>query len=184
MIEGGRATGVVTDQGNIKADKVVLATGTQVQKMLSSVDVNLPMENALGLLMRTQPVKRFSDRIFCSSSVHFWQLDDGAILAGEDFGGSQISGEENAIMNKLCKELENYLPDLGPFTAKSFRITMRPIPKGGMPVCSDIPSMENLFVASLHSGITLAPIMGRAITDMITTGTCSDLLKPYHISRF
>ncbi|EKX54370.1 hypothetical protein GUITHDRAFT_132116 [Guillardia theta CCMP2712] len=75
--------------------------------------------------------------------------------------------------------------------AKLSRVTCgyRPFPEDGLPVigfCSSSCSTRSpgLYIAVMHSGITLAPLAGAAAALEIAEGLDLDLLAPYRVNRF
>ena len=53
-----------------------------------------------------------------------------------------------------------------------------------MPVVGFAPDVPGLYLATMHSGVTLAPAVGRFATAEILDGARVDLLKPYRPERF
>jgi glycine/D-amino acid oxidase-like deaminating enzyme len=44
--------------------------------------------------------------------------------------------------------------------------------------------ISGLYVAVMHSGITLAPAIGRFVANEILTGRRDSLIEPYGLERF
>ena len=61
-------------------------------------------------------------------------------------------------------------------------VGLRPYAKGG-PYIGVLPGFENVFVAAGHfkNGILLAPITGKLISELITTGNPSMSLAPFSL---
>jgi len=53
-----------------------------------------------------------------------------------------------------------------------------------MPVIGAVDGRNALYVAVMHSGITLAPVVGRLVAEEIVNDVKLDLLEPYRLSRF
>ena len=60
----------------------------------------------------------------------------------------------------------------------------RPTPADGFPMIGRVDGVDGLYVTVMHSGITLAPIVGLFATQELTTGERDPLLAPYRPSRF
>jgi len=58
------------------------------------------------------------------------------------------------------------------------------MPEDELPIIGSIPGVENLFVAAMHSGITLNPLVGTLMAELIKEGEPSISLDHYSISRF
>jgi glycine/D-amino acid oxidase-like deaminating enzyme len=60
----------------------------------------------------------------------------------------------------------------------------RPLPQDGLPVVGPFPANPDVYIAVMHSGVTLAPIMGRYISHEILNDNSIDELAPYRPERF
>ncbi len=58
------------------------------------------------------------------------------------------------------------------------------MPKDGFPVLGFSESAPDVYVAVMHSGITLAPLVGRLVASEILDGVQVEMLEPYRLSRF
>jgi glycine/D-amino acid oxidase-like deaminating enzyme len=59
----------------------------------------------------------------------------------------------------------------------------RPTPADGFPAIGRMPGMEGLYVAVMHSGVTLAPLVGELAAKEIATGKRDPDLAPYDPGR-
>ncbi|RWX66022.1 FAD-binding oxidoreductase, partial [Mesorhizobium sp. M4B.F.Ca.ET.089.01.1.1] len=60
----------------------------------------------------------------------------------------------------------------------------RPTPVDGFPIIGRAEGMDGLYVAVMHSGITLAPAVGLFAAREILAGERDPLLQPYWLNRF
>ena len=63
-------------------------------------------------------------------------------------------------------------------------IGYRPTPIDGFPIIGRAKGVAGLYVAVMHSGITLAPAVGLFATREILDGERDPLLAPYGVERF
>jgi glycine/D-amino acid oxidase-like deaminating enzyme len=61
---------------------------------------------------------------------------------------------------------------------------IRPLPKDGRPYLGPVNSVPGLFVATSHSGITLAPVHGKVISELILDGRTDVPLENYRPERY
>jgi glycine/D-amino acid oxidase-like deaminating enzyme len=61
---------------------------------------------------------------------------------------------------------------------------IRPLPKDGRPYLGPVKSVPGLFVATSHSGITLAPVHGKVISELILDGRTDLPLESYRPERY
>ena len=52
------------------------------------------------------------------------------------------------------------------------------------PVVGALPATPDVHVAVTHSGVTLAPILGRWVSAEVMDGTRTEALAPYRPERF
>jgi D-hydroxyproline dehydrogenase subunit beta len=82
--DGGRVEGVMTDEGRIGADEVVMAAGPWSSALLDPIGVRLPITGARGWLVRLDPTPGLLRHLVASAG---WEeatgrREDGAVLAG------------------------------------------------------------------------------------------------------
>ena len=181
---GGRVAGVEVPEGLIEADETVLATGTGTSDLLAAHGFTLPMDNAPGLLVETEPVPAVTARVLTSQSLHVWQKDDGSLLLGEDFGGTDPAEGVDKIVARVLEKLSGHFHGVSEAKVRGTTVMRRPKPADGYPALGAVPGLDGLWVATTHSGITLAPLIGQSIASEILTGKLVKALHPYRVSRF
>jgi len=93
-------------------------------------------------------------------------------------------GRDDAEVEKVLADATAILPALQ--NAKIARVNRgrRPIPQDGEPVIGFTEQVSNLYVATTHSGVTLAPIIGELAAIEIVEQVEVELLQPYRLARF
>lgn len=180
----GRVAGVEIPEGVVEADATVLATGVATADLLAAHGFTLPMDNAPGLLIQSDPVARVTNRVLTSQSLHVWQKDDGSLLLGEDFGGTDPSEGEDKIIARVLGKLDGYFDGVSDVKVTGSTTVRRPKPADGLPALGRVPGLDDLWVATTHSGITLAPIIGESIATEIIGPKMVKALHPYRVNRF
>jgi glycine/D-amino acid oxidase-like deaminating enzyme len=71
----------------------------------------------------------------------------------------------------------------GELRADKVMIGKRLVPLDGLPVIGEPSVLGGLYIAMMHSGITLAPLVGRLVADEIISHSETDLLAPYRPDR-
>ncbi len=61
---------------------------------------------------------------------------------------------------------------------------LRPILEDGLPAIGPAPGIDGLYFAVMHSGITLAPAVGRFAAMELLEGADVALLAPFRPGRF
>ena len=77
-----------------------------------------------------------------------------------------------------------YLPALKGATAFAEPVGYRPMPADGLPVLGFVEKAPNLYIALMHSGVTLAPLVSELAAMEILDGARVERLSPYRPERF
>ncbi|MFT4743275.1 MAG: glycine/D-amino acid oxidase-like deaminating enzyme, partial [Yoonia sp.] len=179
-----------TSVGAIPADQVIVATGVGTQVLLAGIGLSLPMLKRPGLMMRTRPIAQTIRHIIASPAQEFRQLPNGAILAPVSAGhqadtSSEIMRPPDVLADAAIIRLRAMLPDAD-LEWDQVMLADRPMPQDGLPAVGAI-GPAGLYVATMHSGITLAAIMGELIMTEVLDGVSAksaDLLAAYRPQRF
>ncbi len=58
------------------------------------------------------------------------------------------------------------------------------VPADGLPVVGPVPSVGGVYVAVMHSGVTLAPVVGRLVAGEVVDGVEAEELDGVRPHRF
>ena len=180
----GRVVGVETEAGVIEADEAVVAAGAGTAKLAASAGYALPLDTPPGLLIASKPHPKLLNGLVMSPGLHVRQMHDGRLLAGADFGGSDPGADAEATSLDLFEVMRGMFKDGAELEYAYHTVGYRPMPGDGFPVVGRPPKIDGLYLAVMHSGITLAPAVGLFAAKDIVSGTRTDLLKPYGPERF
>ncbi|MEF3310400.1 hypothetical protein PV433_16055 [Paenibacillus sp. GYB004] len=67
---------------------------------------------------------------------------------------------------------------------ESIKVGMRPMPEDGYPIIGCHDQIEGLYLAVMHSAITLAPVVSRLAANEIIDNVLADELESCRLSRF
>ena len=190
---GDRATRVGTVQGEVACDVVVLAAGVQTTELAATVGVNVPQEESPGVVVRTGPIPKVLHTVSVLHTpsvdeerpeIHLRQNTDGSLLIGEGTQESLARDDSQEHADELLARASYYLPALASAWAIPQPVGFRPMPLDGLPSLGFTRSVSNLYIALMHSGITLAPLVGELATLEIVDSARTELLEPYRPERF
>ena len=189
---GGQVCGVETELGFFPADQVVVAAGTGTSALLSPFGLTLKMLPRPGLLMRTRPVAPVLNHIHAAPGQELRQLKDGRILAptsaSHQSDTSEVITERPDLLAEVAlTRLRALLPSVD-LEWESVALAMRPVPEDGLPVIGAC-GPNGTYVATMHSGVTLAAIVGELVTEELLGKDSfgsreAAMLAPFRPARF
>lgn len=186
IVREGKVVGVRTADGAIEADTVVLAAGLGSEALAAQAGVQLPLTASPGVLLHTRPQRPALDRVVFGPRSTFKQMADGrfvASISGHEGGAPAGAGVE-AFGKTIQDAAACYLPALGKAEIERVSIGQRVVPRDSLPVVGFAPRLGGLYVAVTHSGVTLAPALGRLAALEILDGVVADPLANFRLGRF
>ncbi|MER8752872.1 FAD-binding oxidoreductase [Mesorhizobium sp. M1050] len=181
---GGRITSVDTSRGLIAADEVVIAAGVGSPDIAATAGIRLPIETPPGLIVHSRPYKKLLNGLVLAERLHMRQTAEGRIIAGSDFGGADPGMDPQGTARRLFAALKAMLHGSDGLELEFHTVGYRPTPIDGFPIIGRAEGMEGVYVAVMHSGITLAPAVGLFVAREILEGERDPLLGTYGLSRF
>jgi D-hydroxyproline dehydrogenase subunit beta len=182
----GGVTGIETDLGPMPATRIVLATGTGTLALLEPIGATLPMLKRPGLMIRTNPQPPICPLVLATPEQEVRQDSDGALVApahaGHQSDHAETLGAFPVVVNATLQRLRALFPGQDIHFAHQ-AMAMRPVPSDGLPVVGQGP-VEGLWLAVMHSGATLAPVVAELLAEEITDSPDSPLLKDFRPARF
>ncbi|CCV03412.1 conserved exported hypothetical protein [Mesorhizobium metallidurans STM 2683] len=179
-----RVVGVDTPAGLIAADEVVIAAGVGSPDIAATAGVKLPIETPPGLIVHSRPYEKLLNGLVLAERLHMRQTAEGRIIAGSDFGGGDPGTDAEATARDLFAATKAMLRGADGLELDFHTIGYRPTPIDGFPVIGRAEGAPGLYVAVMHSGITLAPAVGLFAAREIVDGERDPLLARYGLSRF
>ncbi|WP_108814601.1 NAD(P)/FAD-dependent oxidoreductase [Loktanella sp. Alg231-35] len=189
-MQGDRAVGVETATGVISADQVIVAAGTGSSRLAQSMGATVPLVSRPAYIMRTTPLPPMLDHILATPEGEIRQEPSGQLLMpmavghqgdrSEMLTQSPVAAADDAMLR--LRGLINGLDEVQ--WAETLRAE-RPVPADDLPIVGALA--EGLYVAVLHSGITLGPVVAELIaTDIagMLSNAESAMLAPYRPGRF
>lgn len=193
VIRDGNIAAVKTTNGEFSCDAVVLASGVQTTELASLVQVHIPQQRSPGIVIETT----LCDEVLHSVAVihapstdahhqhlHLRQLTDGSLRIGQGTQEGINRDDSQQHADALLDRARAYLPTIPDAKAIPTPVGYRPMPLDGFPVLGFTESVPNLYIALMHSGVTLAPLVGEMATIEIADDVRVDWFASYRPERF
>ena len=171
--EGDKVTGVVTSQGELKADTFVMALGSYSPIMLRELGIKIPVYPVKGYSITVPitdasgaPESTVMDETF---KVAITRLGDRIRVGGT----AELTGFDMRLHQARRDTLEHSVTDLfphgGDVSKAEFWCGLRPMTPDGTPVVGPTP-FRNLFLNTGHGtlGWTMACGSGRVLADIVS----------------
>ncbi len=180
----GRLRGVKTTQGDFELDVLVVAAGVDTPKLAAMAGLDVPLIGSRGVLVHTKPSERPIERVVLSPGAHMKQKLDGRLVAGMGFGAAPVKEASDEEGEKILASGKTYLPALEKLELERVTLGFRPLPKDGHPILGFPEGAPEVYLAVMHSGVTLCPVVGRLASIEILDRVDVELLKHYRYERF
>ena len=189
----GKIEAVNTPNGKISCDVVVLANGTAVTELAATAGVHIPQQHSPGVVVRTDPQPPVLQNVSVlhlppidknRHEIHLRQSADGTLAIGQGSQESVDQDDSQEHADDLLSRAVHYLPALAGARAIPTPVGYRPMPIDELPVIGFCAAAPNLYIALMHSGVTLAPLVGELATVEIVDGAHVEMLAPYRPERF
>jgi D-hydroxyproline dehydrogenase subunit beta len=206
-----RVVGVVTDEGPIGADNVVVAAGPWSSSLLDPIGVRLPITGARGWLVRVAPRKGLLRHLVASAG---WEeatgrWEDGAVRAGAlgevsaatstllhpVTDGSLIAGssrqpvitpeaEEPGVPTRIVRGAIRMVPELADAEVRSAWWGIRPLTPDERPLVGRV--RDGLSVAAGHGseGVILGAGTGQLVAAQLLGIDAPFDPEPFETGRF
>jgi glycine/D-amino acid oxidase-like deaminating enzyme len=167
----------------------ILAAGAESAGVARAVGLDIPTVASPGLLVETEPLPALTDKVVYlpggpGPRVHLRQRQDGSVLLGEHSQETVAHDLSTRHGQALLRQATRFLPPLRGARIARTLLAWRSMPADRMPIIGPVPGLDGLYLAVTHSGVTLAPVLGRLVADEIATGEPAWLLGPFRPGRF
>jgi glycine/D-amino acid oxidase-like deaminating enzyme len=181
---GGRLAAVRTTKGDVDADVLIVACGNDTARVAAMAGLSVPLKESPGVLVHTAPLPAVVNRVVLSPIAHMKQKPDGRIVTGVGFGGTPAADTSTDAAVRFLKTASAVLPELGKAGVEQVTLGFRPMPKDEYPIVGFAKRRRDVYVAVMHSGVTLSPLIARLAATEILDGIEADALQPYRLDRF
>jgi sarcosine oxidase subunit beta len=148
--------------------------------LVKPLGIELPMVFEKGQLLVSEAMRRMI--IYPTGNTR--QTVRGNILFGVTYEPNQterITTIEGA--RKVANDAVSRYPALKDVQIIRHFAGIRPLPKDGKPYLGPVKRVPGLYIATSHSGITLAPVHGKVISELIQDGDTDVPIESYWPER-
>jgi glycine/D-amino acid oxidase-like deaminating enzyme len=158
---------LTTRHGEVHAGKVVLAAGNGNARLGPMVGLDVPVRPQRGQIIVTEKVAPFLDYPI----VTIRQTDEGSVMIGdsvEEAGWDTAVG--SGVVSAEAERAVRMFPHLGRLNVVRTWAALRVMTPDGFPIYQQSVSSPGAFVATCHSGVTLAAVHALVVAPAIARG--------------
>jgi glycine/D-amino acid oxidase-like deaminating enzyme len=201
--ENGRAVGVETTRGEIRADAVVDAAGAWAKVIAEEAGIRIPLVPVRHQLFITEPI------VGVEPLQPIVRLLEASVYVRHERGGLLFGGYEDSprvvdaadlpptfqiadleldlgVLRSLVDEVVEHFPVLRTAPIALHRGGLPTMTPDGRPILGTMPGLDGFYVASgcCVGGLSLSPAAGRAVADLVVDGHSEPDLAPLSVERF
>jgi glycine/D-amino acid oxidase-like deaminating enzyme len=156
-----------TRKGEVRAPKIVLAAGIANARLGPMVGLDVAVRPQRGQLVVTEKIAPFLH--YPVSTVR--QTDEGGVMLGdsqEEAGFDPTVGQP--VISVLADRAQRMFPKLGALNIVRTWAALRVMTQDGFPIYDQSTECPGAFVATCHSGVTLAATHALTLAPLIAAG--------------
>lgn len=194
-VQGGRVTGVHTDQGFIAAGMVINAAGPWAAEVAGWAGIDLPLRNRARTILVTGPLPAVPrNHPFVEDMATEWYFrpeGDGVLMGmGQEpvpSGSLEHPATDPALVDAMIDVAVQRVPVLASASLLTTWTGVRPLTPDGRPILGAVPGIDGLLLNCGWGGvgIILAPVAGQLLAGVFTQGQAAMFdIAPFRIERF
>ncbi|MBR40262.1 MAG: fructosyl-amino acid oxidase [Flavobacteriaceae bacterium] len=170
---------IQTSMGVLKSENIIFCNGIDID---DSFNISFLKKPRPGVIIKTEPKKNLINSVVYGPKIHAHQQSNGQLIIGEQITAPIRENSTNHFIriNEHFKNMVKGTSDLDP---SEVLIGWRPIPRDELPIIGRFKN-KSIYIAVMHSGISLAAIVGNLVTQEIVDEVDSLLLNDFRPSRF
>lgn len=185
LMQQNRVVGVVTPEGEIRADKVLVAAGSWSASLLNELCIPPPIiEPVKGQILLYPAKLGVLKHILINEGYYLIPRRDGRILVGSSM---EYTGFDKSTTPQVRDELSavatGLIPELAKYPIEKHWAGLRPGSPDGIPYISACPGVEGLFVNAGHfrNGVVMGLAAAHLGTDLMLNRETIVNPLPYQI---
>jgi glycine/D-amino acid oxidase-like deaminating enzyme len=122
--------------------------------------------------------------LIASPTVEVRENHDGQLLGAAGCGSDTSTNALNRIARRTAHAITSAFRGAQDIRLHAVHLGLRPTPTDRAPIIGPLPDTQGLYVAVMHSGVTLAPLVGHLVAQEVVNGTQAYELSGCRPARF
>jgi len=170
FVRNGRCDGVITDEGLIRGDRVILSAGAWSGALLARVGIRCPVSPMRGQMIWYRVPRGTVEHIVIRDGNYLIPRSDGVLVVGSIIDEPGFAkGTTSEMTRELHHAATRIVPQLDRTPVRGQWSGLRPWCPDGLPYIGAAPEVERLFMCVGHhrNGMALAPASARLLVDIM-----------------
>ena len=150
----------------------MLAAGAATAALGAPLGIQVPVDPSPATLIRLRAPAGLVRTVVSTREFDLRQVATERLLAAADSPERTLAAVRSSFRGAANVEL------LGT------RVGVRPMPADGEPIVGPVAEVPGLYLAVMHSAVTLAPAVGRLVARELVDGTVEPALAGCRLDRF
>jgi glycine/D-amino acid oxidase-like deaminating enzyme len=172
---------LATKCGEVRAGRIVLAAGIGNARLAPMVGLNAPVRPQRGQIIVTERVLPFLDHPMATIR----QTDEGGVLIGDS---QEEAGFDDSVglgvISAMAERAVCMFPHLGRLNVVRTWAALRVMTQDGFPIYDQSQRCPGAFIATCHSGVTLAANHALVLAPLLAADALSPELEVFSARRF
>lgn len=189
--QAGKAVGVETQQGFVRAERIVFAVAGHTGALCTILGHCIPVETHLLQAMVTEPIKPFLNTVlvyfYDQAETYISQSDRGGLVMGGVLDGFPSYTREGrwSRMEEVVQGALALFPQLAGLRLVRHWAGTNDMSIDGSPIIDRL-GHDNVFVNGgwCYGGFKAIPASGAACAQFVASGRAPELIRAYRLSRF
>lgn len=172
---------VQTQNGDFFCRRLVLSAGLYTKELGKMLNISIPVRPVQGQVIITEPLTPLLRHTLAAMR----QTYNGEILMG--FSHDEVGFDDTTTLDCISQAAQlavKLVPCLAQAKVVRSFSGLRVMPADGHPIMSEVETIEGLYVAAMHSGVTLSPLAGTLMTQLITGEETELPMDRFSLKRF
>jgi glycine/D-amino acid oxidase-like deaminating enzyme len=184
-VRDGTVVGVDTESGFLRSGTVVVTAGAGAPSLCASLGWDLPVTRSPAVLLRfTAPPGLVRTLVNGSELEEVREAADGELWVAAAYPGDASADDLDRTAREVRERLVAAFDGAQDVRLVSVRVGARPMPVDGLPIVGPVPGVTGAYVAVMHSGVTLAPVVARLVATEVVHGAVAEELVGLRPQRF
>lgn len=188
-MSGGRAIGVETSRGPIRAKKIAMAVAGNSSRVAAMAGMRLPIETHVLQAFVSEGLKPLIDGVVTFGAGHFYisQSDKGGLVFGGDIDGYNSYAQRGnlPVIEDVMESAMALWPGLGRVRMLRHWGGVMDMSMDGSPIIDTTP-VDGLYLNAgwCYGGFKATPASGFCFAHLIATGQPHPVATAYRLDRF